>query len=286
MRRLLWCLPLCLALYWENPAPPPAAQPPPKSAKATPRPKGSAVAPLPAPEEMDRLLARADPIAFFDWCLKRYDREVRSYRVTFIRKEFLDGHERKEEVIACSFRDRPFSVRMDWRKNPGSAKALLYVEGEYDNKVFVVLHGLASFLTKTQSLPLSSPLIKDASRFPVTDFGMRAGLARARRVWSAAKARGELRVTVRDEVLEQTGRRCWVLRRPRFKEAELDGVMESTLWIDRETWLLACSVETGKKDQLLGRYIYADVGLNPSFDPATFTRAEVAKAANRKTAGR
>ena len=61
--------------------------------------------------------AAKDPMGFFEYCLERYDRSIRDYTCTFAKQELLGRKLSTEQVMNVSFREKPFSVRMEWVKN-------------------------------------------------------------------------------------------------------------------------------------------------------------------------
>src|SRR5688572_9803848 len=67
------------------------------------------------PSGMEKL-AKTDPVAFLERVVEKYDREVRSYRVTLDKRERIKGKLLDREVVECRFREKPFSVRMDWKE--------------------------------------------------------------------------------------------------------------------------------------------------------------------------
>src|SRR5437870_1937778 len=119
MRRLAWCLPLCLFSCSLTPDGPSSRDglssdhPSPASHPCAPR-AGDGKQPV-SRKELERL-ARTDPVAFLEKCLERYDREVRGYRVTLVKQERLRGRLGPKERIEACFREEPFSVRMDWKE--------------------------------------------------------------------------------------------------------------------------------------------------------------------------
>src|SRR5437868_3339847 len=112
MRRLFLLLPLCCVLAPEGlpRADDPGRGGPAKLAKVADDGKA-----LPSAAGMERL-ARADPVAFLEGCLKRYDREVKGYTATMQKQERLRGKLQRTEVIEVAFREKPFSVRMEWKQ--------------------------------------------------------------------------------------------------------------------------------------------------------------------------
>src|SRR5262245_21054414 len=123
MRHLLWCLPLWAAVGCSfGPEPPARSSPSPDETAATPthRPAGIDAEEKPAPKKnqarkpldnaaMERL-ARTDPIAFIEQSIQRYDREVRGYNVTLVKRERIAGTLQPTEQVESIFREKPFSV--------------------------------------------------------------------------------------------------------------------------------------------------------------------------------
>jgi hypothetical protein len=88
--------------------------------------------------EAERLaaLAEKDPLAFFEACLKRHEREVQGYTCTMHKQERINGKLEKPEIIEVAFLEKPHSVFMKWTKGERLAARALYVEGENkDEKV-------------------------------------------------------------------------------------------------------------------------------------------------------
>jgi hypothetical protein len=275
MRRLWVCLPICLVLAPE-PLPPDGARagrtPPAPAARARPADDKAA---LPDNATMEEL-ARTDPIAFLQNCLRRSDRTVRGYRTTLQKQERIKGVLQPTEVIDVSFREKPFSVLMVWRRGARLAQRMLYVEGENDNKLLVLPAGWRSIVGVVERDP-NGPDVRDSSRYPPTEFGMPAGTQKALDAWLAARKRGDLKVTFKGEkkVKEAGNRLCWVLERTGYTRREEDGITRSTFYFDKESWLMVGSVLKGEEDKLLGSYFFRDVELNPTFPPGTFTRASL-----------
>jgi hypothetical protein len=232
--------------------------------------------PLPDNATMERL-ARTDPVAFLENCLRRYDREVRGYTATMVKQERIKGDLRPTEVVEVSFQEKPFSVLMSWRKGAGRALRTLYVEGQNGGQLLVVpanrfARGLVGFVKRD---PKGSE-VQDSSRYTPPEFGMRIGAQRALDAWVAAKKRGDLKVLFKPEVKvkEAGGRLCWAVHRVGYpKPEDADGVTDSLLYLDKENWLLVGSVVKGEEGQLLGSYYFRDVKLNPTFAPDAFTEA-------------
>ena len=272
MPRLLLCLPLCFLLAPDGPrdAAPAADVPLVRVAD-----DGGA---LPTEARMTRL-AETDPIAFIENCIRRYDREVKGYRCVLHKQERLDGKLQPSEEIACQFREKPFSVLMDWREGARLAQKTLYVKGENDDKLLVKPAGFLALAGVVERDPNGDDARK-SSRVPITDFGIKIGMEHTLSSWQAAQKQNALHVEYLGEVkVKEAGDRvCWKLRRTDYKRPEdIDGVTGLTLYIDKETWMQVGSTLKGADGQLLGEYFFRDIEINPDFKPDTFTRENLAR---------
>jgi hypothetical protein len=271
MRRLLLCLSLCFAL---SPEPLPRDEQAGRGPSDTPALHGpDDEKPLPDAAAME-CLARTDPIAFLENCLRRYNREVQGYRVTLEKQERVDGVFLPREVLEADFREHPFSVLLRWDKGKGRAERVLYVRGENDDKMLVLPSGLARLVGILRRDP-NGPEARKAGRYPITEFGIKVGTERTLAAWVKARREHALHVAYLGErpVPEAGDRTCYVLRRTRYLRPEEGGVTEATLYIDKETWLQVGSVLRGAGGELIGTYYFRNIQLNPNFPPGTFSAA-------------
>jgi hypothetical protein len=224
-------------------------------------------------------LAKKDPVAFLRACLLRYGREVKGYRCTLQKQERLGGKLQRSEVIDVAFREKPFSALLDWREGARLAQRVLYVRGENRGKLLVRPAGWRSRFVSVVERDIDSPDARNSGRYPLSEFGIAVGMRRALAAWEAARKNDALHVAYLGEkkVPEAGDRVCWVLKRTGYARPEEDGITESTLYYDSETWLQVGSVLKADRGALLGEYFFRDVRLNPKFDPDTFTRAALTK---------
>jgi hypothetical protein len=83
----------------------------------------------------------------------------------------------KEDILDFYFRKKPWSVRFQWLNGDGQGREVLYVQGQPENKIHVILAaGDIPFLPagRMMSLTPDSPLVKRASRTPITHAGIGA----------------------------------------------------------------------------------------------------------------
>ena len=217
-------------------------------------------------------LPEPDPVAFLEKCLEHYDQQhIQGYRAILHKQERIDGQLEPPEEIEIWYRAHPRSVFMHWLRGARRADSILYVEGENGSKILVHPSGLIGHFIKEVAIDPDSPAARQAGRYSIKAFGLREALERTVRQWREARARGELRVEYLGvEKVPQTGNRpCYVLRRTVPKPQE-NGVTETTVFIDRETWFQVGTVLRGSGGALMGEYLYRDIQLNPPFDPNQF----------------
>lgn len=274
MRRVWWGVPACLIAGCSSTTDG-------NTQLSVPSVEAVAVVESPKPAEsrdaMDRLLT-ADPVAFLERCIERVEREVHGYRATLIKQERIKGKLGAEEEIDIHFREKPFSVLMEWRRGHRLARKTLYVDGAHDNKIVVQLAGWRSFVGQV-TCPPDDKDAKATSRYPIHEFGMAVGSRRTLAAWKAARERGELRVTAQGirKIPELDGRECLVVHRADEADRDPDGIVDSTYLYDPATWLQVGTVLLDDKGQLVGRYYFRAVEVNPAFDEKTFCRERMKK---------
>lgn len=98
-----------------------------------------------------------------------------SYIARLRRREFASGKQRAEEIIQIRFRESPWSVHFKWLGEEGRGREIVYVQGQYENKLHILTANNDIPLVaggKRMSFALDSPLVKSASRYPITDAGI------------------------------------------------------------------------------------------------------------------
>lgn len=223
-------------------------------------------------------LLHAHPLLFLELCADRFDRQVRGYTCTFVKKERIDGKlfppgKNDYEVIHVACREHPFSVFFEWKEHARLAARALYVEGENDNKVLVKPRGLLS-LAGIQEVALDDPRAKKTGRYPMSEFGMGLAIHRTVQSMRDAEAHGSLHLRYDGQVkIEELGDRvCYKFVRTPYSPLEEDALNELTLYIDRATWLQVGSVLRDPQGNLLAEYFFRDIVLNPPFSETQFTR--------------
>jgi hypothetical protein len=253
----------------------PAADDSPKPASGL----GSAERPLPDSQEMETL-ARRQPVAFLENCMRYYDQKVQSYQLVMQKQERLQGKIQKKEMVEVAFKQDPFSVSLRWREGARKADRVVFVKGENDDMMLAHPTGVAASLVKVVKRKVDGPEAKEAGRYPLDQFGLKNSLMRAVTSMKTAKEKNLLQVAFLGEVpvIEAGNKPCYKLRRT-YLEPEADGVMELTVYVDKSTWLPVGWVMKGKTNPTTGNrdfiaeYFFKDIRLNPKFGPDQFKEA-------------
>jgi len=193
-------------------------------------------APLPEADEFEHL-AKTDPIAMYDKCLARYQREVRGGFITrLLKRERVKGEppppaELPEEVIRLAVRGdlpdpetgkRAVEVSMKWesgaRKFLGSEiRATLYNEkpgADGTGGRVVTWRPDASFSARSAA-PINGPLAEGQSRYCIRDAGLYGAMLRTYTAWKQRREAGTLKFEYlgKRAVEKAGGRVCHVIKR-------------------------------------------------------------------------
>ena len=216
------------------------------------------------------LLAEKDPVEFLQLCLNRYEREVHGYRCIFAKQEKVNGKLRKKEKILVHFREKPFSVHMEWLEGKDKAIRTLYVENEHNGLLVVrAFHKLMPLMHKK----VDADDVKETSRFPVTEFGVYKGAQSTLESMRAAQENGTLYVSYEGivRVKELGNRLCYKFIRAPQVPPEAEGINDLTVYIDLETHMQVGSVLRDTKGELIAEYFFRDIELNPTYSEKQFT---------------
>jgi hypothetical protein len=237
-----------------------------------------------SPETLDTLAAdqeplpAADPVDLLTKSLDHYkQREIKGYRAILLKQERIADKLQPREEIELFIREQPYSVFMHWLKGARRADTALYVEGENSGEMLIHPSGLAGALVKVVSRDIHGADAREAGRYSIKDLGLRRAVELSITSWKAAQDAGTLRARylgVRN-LVEAGDRPCYTIRRTNDKPDE-EGLVESTLYIDKETLFQIGAVLKGPEGKLLGEYIYRDIDLNTKFKDNQFKRSAVA----------
>ena len=224
--------------------------------------------------------ATRDPLGFIQMALDRYDRGVRDYTCTFSKQERLGGQLSPDQVIATSFREKPYSVRMEWQKNPDRVARALYVVDRWtENGRHMALiepaGAIAQLFVSYVMRPIDGDEARKNSRRLIDQFGLRNTLVLTLKFANLSREKGLLSFTYKGNS-EIGGRPTMVFERHLPYTGE-DGPWPDrvqVLHLDRELLVPALSASYADEDKqvLLGRYQCTDIKLNPNLPDSVFTK--------------
>lgn len=223
-------------------------------------------------------LVKKDPVAFLEYCLDRYTKEVQGYRCTFAKQERVNGTLRDYEVIRANFREKPFSVHMEWKEGLDLCFASMFVAGENDGCLLARSRVPPGFRGLVLKRPLDAADVKRTSRFGIDKFGMYCGAKDTLDAIHKAKEAGTLHLKYHGiEMVEKAGNRlCYKLVRTPYEPPEAkEKINELTIFIDRATLLQVGSILKDEKGEFIAEYFFRDIELNPTFDEGQFTKKKL-----------
>ena len=233
-------------------------------------------------------LVRTDPLAALKEARARHISGVRDYQCVMVKQEALASGMSTEQEIEVKFRSEPFSVMMNWLRNPGMAQRVIYVKNKWvdesaknpnEREMAVAQPGpIAQLLFKSIKQPIRGRFAKKASRRYLDEFGFRSTLDLLIKYCDLAAQSNELKLDYKGES-HFDGRPVWVIRRNLPYTAEggkyPDRVAE--ILIDKEHRVPVAVYCYGSEDKapasLLGKYEYRDIRFNTGLTETDFTPA-------------
>jgi hypothetical protein len=108
-----------------------------------------------------------------------------SYIVRLTRREVVNGEQKPEEIMLFKFRNSPWSVYFKWLGEQGHGREVVYVKGQYEDKLHTRLAAGDMPLApagKRMALSPDNVLVRSASRHPITEAGLAASVDRLGRL--------------------------------------------------------------------------------------------------------
>ncbi len=227
----------------------------------------------PQGESLDEILKR-DPIRFFPMSLEKYDKTIQGYTHTFDKHERIKGPLRKPEKCEVRFREKPFSVFMEWKEGADQALRVLYVKDQNNDKLLARPNGMFLKFVPPQSRDVDGPDAKKSGRFTIAQFGFKQSTERTLASMKRAQDRGKLNLKYEGivPVDRLKGKKCHKFVRTPYDPPEEDQLTELTVYYDTEHWLQVGAVLKDVKGELLGEYFFYNIEINPTFSEKQFTR--------------
>jgi hypothetical protein len=106
------------------------------------------------------------------------------------RREVVQGRQKPEEVLIFKFREKPFSVHFKWLGDEGKGREVVYVRGQFEDKLHVLTAANDIPLTpagRRLALAPDSMLVRSSSRYPITEAGIGNMIARFGRLLDSVR---------------------------------------------------------------------------------------------------
>ena len=136
-------------------------------------------------------LASKDHISLLKLAIRNYDENISDYTGTFHKRERIRDKMGKKQVISFKFKEKPFSVAMNWDENAGSANLLLFGEGNIDNVMLVHPTGIMSWVKSVKVDPHGKNALSNNLR-PCDVFGFRRNMLEALKIYVKSHENGDL----------------------------------------------------------------------------------------------
>jgi hypothetical protein len=230
-------------------------------------------------EENVEARAARDPLGFLEYCLNRYDESVRDYTCVFTKQELVADKLSQEQVMNAFFREKPFSVRLEWTRNEDRCSRVLYVADRWlqNGKQMAVVEpgAIARLFIPYVMREIEGADARKSSRRTINQFGLRNSMTLIIKYCKLAQEQGILKLDYVGKG-EVNGRETLVFER------RLPYTGEGNLWPDRllvvhidKQYLvpaLCVAYADEEKKILLGKYMTTDLKLNVNLPDSIFTK--------------
>ncbi len=240
----------------------------------------------PSPVQSDAFEERAiaDPLGTLRGLLAESRESLSDYTCTFIKQDRLNGKLGRPEEIRVKCRERPFSVLMEWVRNPTCCDRVLYVKGRWINRrggeeAWVDPNGaLVNLVLGARGgvrYDVEKGVAEGRTRRPINAFGFVNMLRLIVSISELAATRGELALNYLGRS-RLDDRETYLFERV-LPYAGLQGTYPDRVLLvhlDRETHLPIGLFAYADDDRevLLGSYVMRDVTLNPGLSNAVFSK--------------
>jgi hypothetical protein len=253
----------------------------PEPVRPSPGAAFAAVAPSEAGQgETLEALAARDPLGVIQLAMDRYDHSVRDYTCTFSKQERIGGELTKEQVISAYFREKPLSVRLEWKKNSDKITRALYVVDRWVEKgqqmaVVEPAGAIAQLFVAYVMRPINGEDAKKNSRRTIDQFGLRNSLTLTFKFAKLAQEKRILDFSYKGNS-RVDGRTTLVFER-RLPYTGEDGPWPDRVLVvhlDRELLVPVLCIAYADDDRkvLLGRYQCTHIKLNANLPDSVFTK--------------
>ena len=225
-----------------------------------------------APLSLSRLqeLAQNDYAALFEQMCKNYHANVRDYTGLLSKTERIGGKLGRSQEISFKFMEEPFSLVMNWTKNPGSTDRLLYVDGANGNNMLVHPTGLFSWIKSVRRKPNCKDAMK-ANLYPCNRFGFGRMLQRLQDIHRIARQNGPVRTNYIG--LANVDERTCLEMQVDLPDSKGLNIARCNMKIDAEYLVPVELSSFDKKGNLISRYAFSNLKFNVGLNNQHFSPA-------------
>ncbi len=239
-------------------------------------------APIALPESREETVeerAARDPLGFMEYCVRRYDNGVRDYTCVFTKQELIADKLSTEQVMNAFFREKPFSVRLEWTRNEDKCSRALYVADRWvqNGKQMAVVEpgAIARLFLPYVMREIDGADARKSSRRTINQFGVRNSMELIVKFCKLAQKQGILKFEYLGKG-EVGGRETLVFER-RLPYTGENGTWPDRVLVvhmDKEHLVPALCTAYGDDDKkvLLGKYMTTDLKMNVNLPDSTFTK--------------
>ncbi len=200
-----------------------------------------------------------------------YDSGIVDYTGTFTKQERVKNKLLKAQIIDFKFRNKPFSIFMEWKKNPGKADRMLYVKGQNNNKMVVHPRGLLGWIKSVERNPKGKDVLKTSLR-TCDKFGIRNLLDRVTGLYEGNM--NDKGFTAKYIGAEEIDKRPCIVLETVMPNNKISPTRRLILVVDINYRLPVSITSLDGKGNLISKYSYTDLNFNTGLKGKDFTKKE------------
>jgi hypothetical protein len=212
-------------------------------------------------------LAKTDPADFFVKAIAYHQAWVKDYTGKIIKQERVNSRLGPKQEVRFQFREEPYSIYLQWEKNPKQVDKLLFVKGANDEQMIVHPTGFWSWIKSVRRDPNCEDAAR-SSRYPCNKLGFVNRMKRFQRLFEKAEEQGKLKIEYVGNT-EVDGRPCLELKAVLGESLDYD-VRRFEVKLDVEYLLPVALRSTNADGELISEYVYSELRFNVGFENADF----------------
>jgi hypothetical protein len=236
------------------------------------------------PPDLFESAAKEDPLGLLQRVQRDVLGDITDYTCTFTKQERLKGVLGPEEVIQVLCREQPFSVLMEWVRNPSHCDRVLYVKNKWTSRsggaeAWVDPHGAIVDVVLGRRGGIRYDIqkaVREGKTLRAVDmFGFVNMLERIVTISTQASRRGDLTLTYRGKS-RIADRDTYLFERTLPYSGPNGGYPDRVLLVHLDRALRVpvgmFSYADDDRTQLISSYVISDIVLNPGLTDTVFSK--------------